>query len=408
MRIPLRLSLIVLCLISIPTFAQETQIVDSPATVAPEVFPIFPWDILPAKKEAYADAKSCGFNLAGFVHPENLDLVASAGLKCFVASPLIKIRGNEKVSDEEIAQAVAALTKQTSHHPAVFGYHLIDEPAAALVPAVVRWTKAFQVADPGHVAYTNLFPINEKADGKGPFETQYEHYLAALLDGHPGAFSFDHYAMMDDGSVRPTWFDNLEVARKLSIQYNIPLWHVCLANSHFHYAQPSAATFNFQIFTSLAYGVRGIGWFTFTARDRGNYRNSAIDITGRHSPTYALLRDANETLHRLAPIMTMLRSVNVFHHPDVPAGCQGIDTSHFLASLSGSGPFCVGEFLDAQKRPAILIVNRSLTRSTTISFTLKTQSPVQRVSSLTGRIRPWGAEDNWLPPGGGILLLLHE
>ena len=68
----------------------------------------------------------------------------------------------------------------------------------------------------------------------------------------------------------------------------------------------------------------------------------------------------------------------------------------------------VGEFEDKQGRPAVMIVNRDLVHSTTFSLTLKHKSPMQRVSSLTGKIRPMGAEDEWLAPGQGLLLLLHE
>src|SRR5690349_4127749 len=85
----------------------QTQIVDdSKAMVAPEEFAVFPWDFLPATKESFEGAKACGMNLAGFVLPENLDVVQSAGMKCWVSDPAIKIRGNEKASDGEIEATV--------------------------------------------------------------------------------------------------------------------------------------------------------------------------------------------------------------------------------------------------------------------------------------------------------------
>ena len=386
---------------------------DAPAPadflVSPEVFPIFPWDHWHASKAAYEEARACGFNLAGFAEPGDLDTIQSAGLKCFVSDPSILVRGGEKLSDNEVNARVKALVAKTANHPAVFGYHIIDEPSPALVPNVARWAKAFQEAAPNAIAYTNFFPMAENADGNGKVEGEYERYLTSYLDPvKPGAFSFDHYSFFDDGSIRPLYFDCLEVARQASIKNNVPLWHVGLANSHFHYADPSPALFRFQIFTSLAYGVRGMGWFTYTSRDRGNYRNSAIDEFGHRTPTWEMLREANLQLHRLAPTYTKLKSVNVFHDPDVPKGCRGIDQSKFIASIKGTGPFCVGEFEDEQGRPAIIIVNRSLTRSTQFSMIPKTKTAIQRVSSYTGQVRPMGAEDDWLPPGGGLLMLLHD
>ena len=377
--------------------------------VGPETFPIFPWDRLQGSKSACEEAKACGFNLAGFAGVGELDAVAAAGMKCFVTDTSIEIRGAEKLTDDEVNDRVKKLVARTAKHPAVFGYHLIDEPARALVPNVVRWAKAFQAEDPQHIAFTNLFPMSESADGSGKVEGEYESYLRGYLDPvKPAAFSFDHYSFFDDGNIRPLYFDCLEVARQASIKSNVPLWHVALANAHFHYAEPSPALFRFQIFTSLAYGVRGMGWFTYTARDRGNYRATAIDDFGHRTPTWDMLRDANLQLHRLAPHVTKLKSVNVFHDPDVPKGCRGIDQSRFVSGIKGTGPFCVGEFEGSGGKPAILIVNRSLTRSTQFTVTPKTKTTIQRVSSLTGQVRPMGAEDNWLPPGGGLLLLLHD
>ena len=75
---------------------------------------------------------------------------------------------------------------------------------------------------------------------------------------------------------------------------------------------------------------------------------------------------------------------------------------------SKAGPFCVGELEDEQGRPAIVIVNRNLTRSTQFTVIPKTKTTIQRVSAYTGLTRPIGAEDDWLPPGGGLLLLLHD
>jgi hypothetical protein len=388
---------------ALPAFAQpKSQIVEEIDLAPPEVFPIFPWDILPAKQAAFEEARQCGFNLAGFVQPENLDLVAAAGMKCFVSDPSIEIRGKQS-TDEEIAQRVKALAERTAHHPATFGYHVIDEPPADLVPAVVQWTKALQAAAPDALVYVNLLPGAGKPDA-------WEKYLHSYVDAAaPKAFSYDFYSLFDDGAVRDVYFSGLEIARKVSIDTKTPFWHVALANSHFRYADPTAATFRFQVFTSLAYGVRGVGWFTYTGRDRGNYRNTAIDLSGRRTPTYDLLRDANLQMHRLAPIMTKLKSVNVFHHPQIPQGCKSLETSKFLADVKGAGPFCVGEFEDEQGRPAVLVVNRDMAHSTQFNIVPKSKTTtIQRVSSYTGKIRPWGAEDNWLAPGDGILLLLHD
>jgi hypothetical protein len=389
--------------------AQQSDIADSDTRVSPEEFPIFPWDILKPDKAVYEEAKACGFNLAGFVHPADLDLVAAAGMKCFVSDPSIHVRGGESLTADQINDAAAALAKATASHPATFGYHVVDEPNKQLVPVAARWAAALDAAAPNAIAYTNFLPIAGNASGNGDVESDYEKYLTSYIDlAKPKAISFDHYSMMDDGTVRPTYFDGLEVVRRTSEKTGVPFWNVILANTHFRYAEPSPVTLRFQAFTSLAYGARGIGWFTYTGRDRGNYRSAAIDLSGRRTPTWEMLRDVNLQVHRLAPVYTKLRSVNVFHFPDVPRGCRALGESKFVKDLRGEGPFVVGEFEDPQGKPVLLVVNRNLTRSTQLEVILKSKATMQRVSSYTGRTRPWGAEDNWLAPGQGILLVLDS
>lgn len=380
---------------------------DPDARVAPETFAIFPWDRLPGDRAAYAEARECGFNLAGFVLPENLDAVHAAGLKAFVTDPRILIRGGgEDFSDEEIVARAKAVADATKDHPAVFGYHMLDEPKTGLFPLLAKWTAAFGRAAPGKIAFVNLFPEYGARGNDNEHDRYYRKYLTGFIESaRPQVLCYDHYALFADGKVREAYFPNLETASAAAREAQIPLWHVVLANAHFHYAEPSAATFHFQAYTSLAYGVRGIGWFTYRGRDRGNYRSSAIDLHGRRTPTWELLRDVNLQLNRLAPMLAAMEHVNVFHHPTAPAGSRGIESSRFLKELKGAGPFVVGEF-EGDGRRAVLVVNKNLAASTNYSPITKEPTMFEKVSSLTGESGPWSAENNWLAPGQGMLLLL--
>jgi hypothetical protein len=163
----------------------------------------------------------------------------------------------------------------------------------------------------------------------------------------------------------------------------------------------------FQAYTTLAYGARGIGWFTFTSRERGNYRCSAIDAYGRRTPTFDYLRDANLQIHRLAPVLSRMKSIAVYHTPTVPKFCHGIETSKFLKAAKG-GQLLIGEFEDTPTTRAVLVVNTSLTSSTSFAITPKEKATLEKVSATTGEIIPFSAENNWLAPGQGMLLLLRK
>jgi hypothetical protein len=373
--------------------------------VPPGDFAIFPWDHLAGGKDVFEQARDCGFNIAGFVTTSSLDMVQAAGLKCFVTDPLIAVRGSEKFSDEEITSRVRTVVAAAGSHPAVFGYHLLDEPQASLFPLISKWVNAFHAAAPEAIAYVNLFPDY----GRGKFVGgHFEDYLTSYVKMvRPKAYSYDHYALFEDGKIRDAYFPNLEAARKVWLEAGVPYWHVVLGNAHFHYAEPSYAGLRFQLYTSLAYDARGIGYFTYTARERGNYRLSAINAFGDRTPTFQMLRETNLQAHRLAPHLIRMKSVNVFHHPDVPQECRGIDASRHLTELTGDGPFLVGEFVDESGRPAFLIVNKSLTRSTNFKFKPRTEATMLKASSYTGEILPFSAENDWLAPGQGMLIILQ-
>lgn len=327
-------------------------------------------------------------------------------MQCFFRDPLIQIRGAETLSDEEITSRVKNIANRTASHPAVFGYHVLDEPRSDLFPVIAKWVSAFREAAPGKVAYTNLFPdYGGNLGSDGPFERYLTNFVETVK---PLAYSYDYYGLMEDGSLRGTYFQNLEAARATSLKTGVPFWYVVLGNAHFNYAEPTPAGLRFQAYTGLAYSARGLGYFTFTARERGNYRASALDAYGRRTPTFDMLRDVNLQMHRLAPAMAKMKPVNVFHTPKIPKDCRGIDSSRYLKGMGGPGQFLVGEFESEEYGPAILVVNTSLTTSTSFQPGPKQQSVIHKISSTTGEVMPWSAENNWLAPGQGMLLLLKE
>jgi hypothetical protein len=113
----------------------------------------------------------------------------------------------------------------------------------------------------------------------------------------------------------------------------------------------------------------------------------------------------NLQILKLAPIYTQLRSVNVFHHPQVPRGGRGLGSSKFLAELNG-GNLMAGEFEGPGGRPVVMVVNKDLHRSTAFEVRFKSAGPIQMVNSYTGQTQAWEGENMWLAPGQGMLLFL--
>ncbi len=373
----------------------------------PDEFAIFPWGSTPGDEAALKEIRDCGFNLAGFVAPDDLDKVSKAGLQCLVIEGTNVVGDAEAQLDEkEIAKRVEALVARTAKHPAVFGYYLRDEPSAGAYPGLGRWADAYRKAAPEALAYINLLPNYASAGQLGV--PTYEEYLESFVKTvKPKFISYDHYALMDDGSLRGGYYQNLEAVRKLALKHDLPFWNIVLSNSHFRYAEPTPAGFRFQLYTTLAYGGRGISYFTYFAPQIGNYRLAPIDQFGHKTPTWDMLRNVNLQLHKLGPTYITLKSVNVFHHPNVPEGCSGIGTSKYLASVSGDD-LLVGEFEGPGGVPYVMVVNKSLHVSTAFGVAFKEPGQVNRVSAYTGATGSWGGEDCWLAAGQGMLLCLKK
>lgn len=372
--------------------------------VPPEQFAILPWGWTRPDPSVLQEIKQAGFNLAGFISPEGLDAVAAAGLKAIVENGRTSV--NDAVTDlpeAEIGHRVKALTDRVGSHPAGFGYYLRDEPGAGMFEALAKWSAAFRAAAPGALPYINLFPNYASPEQLGG---TYEQYVETFVQTvQPPFLSYDNYSLMDDGSLRDGYFQNLEAIRSAALRHKLPFWNVVLANAHYRYAEPTYAGLSFQVFTALAYGARGISYYTYFTPTIGNYRLAPIDQFGHKTPTWDLVRRVNLQILRLAPTYTQLKSVNVFHHPEVPAGCRGLDSSRFVAELNGDN-LMAGEFEDPQNRPAVMLVNKDLRRSTPVSVRFKSAGPVQMVNSYTGQTHRWEGGNAWLAPGQGILLLI--
>ena len=370
-------------------------------------FAIMAWGWSPEPAKTLADMKLCGINLAGMIEAQHLDLVQQAGMQAIVSDGAAHVGDAEaELPAAEVKRRVAAAVAKAKGHPAAFGYYLRDEPSAKAFAGLGRWAAAYAEADPKALAYINLFPnyASPEQQATPTYADYLERYIAAV---HPKVISYDHYALMDDGTLRDGYFQNLEAVRAAGLKHNIPFWNIVLSNSHFHYAEPSPAGLRFQAYTTLAYGARGISYFTYIAPAVGNYRLAPVDQYGNRTPTWDMLRNVNLQIHTLGPTYIKLKSVGVFHEPNVPVGCQGIKSAVHVAEASG-GDLLVGEFDGPNGEAAAIVVNKSLSRSTGFSIRFKRAGAVQMVSAYTGAPEAFAGENGWLAPGQGMLLFVGK
>jgi hypothetical protein len=224
--------------------------------------------------------------------------------------------------------------------------------------------------------------------------------------------SYDNYSLVGGEMLEP-FYNNLEIVRRISQEVRTPFWNCILANAHFNYMEPSDATFHLQVYATLAYGGRGIQYFTYYSPHNGNYRLGAIDQFGNKTATWDALRRINLEIHALAPTLLRLRSTGVYHSPDVPESGKPLAESRLVKQVTlhqrlvktpAPGRFLVGEFADAAGRPYFMLVNKDLHNSFQFAVELRQEGrKLLRICNYSGQEEEFGREMDWLAPGAGIL-----
>ena len=57
---------------------------------------------------------------------------------------------------------------------------------------------------------------------------------------------------------RPDYFENLSLIREFGLRHGTPPWNIILAAPHLGYRDPTTGELRWQVYTSLAYGMKGI------------------------------------------------------------------------------------------------------------------------------------------------------
>ncbi|MCC6390179.1 MAG: hypothetical protein IT167_06230 [Bryobacterales bacterium] len=397
--------------------AARPQMFHHPAPVSPSTFPIMAWGSAPSDPEQLKQMKEAGLNVAGFCRAEDVQRIRDAGLTCFVSDK--RVNGydwSNMPSDSELRKNVEEAVREVGDNPAVLGYYLRDEPHASLMPAMGRVSKLLKELAPTKWPYVNLFPyrVSKERMGVDDWDT-YGRMLVEKI-GQP-FLSYDNYSLVG-GEMLDYFYNNLDLVRRLSMETKTPFWNCILANAHFNYMEPSDATFHLQVYATLAYGGRGIQYFTYYTPHIGNYRLGAVDQFGNKTATWDALRRINLELHALAPVMTKLRSTGVYHYPDAPDYGKPLSESKLVSRVTTmqryvkppvQGRVLVGEFEDGQGRPYVLIVNKDLHNSFQFAVELKQRGrKLVRICNYSGEEEPFGREMDWLAPGAGVLLRISD
>jgi hypothetical protein len=393
-------------------FPAHAQTFAVPPELSPRDFALMAWDQSPSDPHQLGLMRQAGLNISGFCAPGELDQVQAAKMSCFVRDG----RANgydwtEMPDKKELEGKINALVAEVRNHPAALGFFLYDEPQTQMMPGLGEVAEILKKAMPGAWSYINLLPNYGTAERMGA--PTYGDYVQKYMDEvRPPLLSYDNYSLFN-GEMLGRFFTNLETVRRAAQKAGIPFWNVILANASFSYMEPSDATLSLQAYSTIAYGGRGIEYFTYFSPKVGNYRLAPVDQFGHRTATWYMLRRLNSQIRELAPWLIKLHSTGVYHSAPLPEGAEPIAQSPLVkqvrATTFQSPPvppeYLIGEFRDNQGHPFLVVVNKSLKYSMRYAIDLRDSSRrLVLISPYTGQLVSFAGEMNWLAPGQGALL----
>ncbi len=331
----------------------------------PDEFPIGFWSGPPVEAtslETWQTVADCNFTFTGprggYSVEDNLrmlDFCAQAGVKAMVTDGRI---GWQMIADPHWRETVGEVIADYADHPALFGFYLQDEPNYANFEPLGMVREEFETRDPEHLAYINLFPTyaNVRQLGTPTYADHVERFLDIVK---PHVLSYDHYCLLRDGGIRPDYFENLRIIRDAGLRHGVPPWQIILSLAHLAYRDPTEAEMRWQVYTSLAYGMKGIMYFTYwTPTSLAEQdRFGIVDAEGRPQRLYPIVRQLNAEMRALGPVLLNLTSTGVYHTGEVPRGAMRLGTDAIVQAPE-EVPLVIGLFEDAEAAQHMMLVNR--------------------------------------------------
>lgn len=274
--------------------------------------------------------------------------------------------------------------------PACWGYHMVDEPTAAAIPDIAKNVADIRQNRPGKLAYFNLLPDYAPLSVYGT--PSYDEYVGRFArETRCDVLCMDYYPMLTptaDG--RDGYCGNLAVMRKHALANNIPWWNFFNIMPFGPHNDPTESHVRWQIYTSLAYGAKGILYFCYWTPVSPEFPKGGAIITvdGRRTRHYDQAKRINASVKNLGPTLMKLTSLNVIRikPADDPAKLL-IGTP--IKNISGGGDYLIGVFKHADGRRVVLLNNydHNYTTWPTVEFDVP-DNKIMEIDQLDGKEKP--------------------
>ncbi len=309
----------------------------------------------------------------------------------------------------EVDKRIEALWgRYKGYYPATWaGLYLYDEPKTHPFGILGHARQKTQnpstqdQSDGGLLPWVNLYGyMNNPTTLASVGASSYDDYLQRYrTEVNTPFISFDHYPLLSGTAITDKYFPSWAAIRRVSLQSpSIPSWCFIQSvdfkwndNSFPARRRPNEAELFWQVNVSLAYGAKGIQYFTYwTPQDSATYTwgEALITKSGSRTPLYYSAQRVNNYLKVVGKVLLPLTSVSVVHAGEdpLPAGATAFSADGYVTSVSGS-PVILGSFSDPTGGTGryLLVVNRSFSNQASTQLALDASvSKVSKLDSSTG------------------------
>lgn len=313
-----------------------------------------------------------GFNLVWCGSETELDVAHRHGLRGLLTDGLLRPASLDDLNRREQLDALIA---RVSKHPALYSYHLIDEPNASQFPSLGKLVAYLRERDPLHLAYINLFPTyasNEQLGTRGDVVTAYKEHLRLYVEQvKPSLISYDHYQFRVKGDS-DQYFLNLAMIRRAAQEAGVPFLNIVQACTWAPNAMriPNSDELRYLVYSTLAYGAQGISYYVYA---HPNHHGSLVGLDGIPGPLYHAVKSYNREFIAVAREIQRLRSLGVYHTSMHEPGCEPLPPGahfHIDSSQSSASPrgFLLGFFGAAERPTHVVVVNLDYTAKVSASL----------------------------------------
>lgn len=257
--------------------------------------------------------------------------------------------------------------------PAFVGNYGDDEAPATKFPYLKTVKDKYEEILPDKDLLINLLPTYATTAQLGA--DSYEEYIQTYIDVmDPDYVMYDHYPLLKgandkESSIREDFLRNLEVVAYLTSNAGIDFYNFIQVGAHMSYRDTDLSDLRFQIYSSMAYGSKGISYFTYWSPydTYAYFGETIISKEGERTRRYYEAQQVNNEVHAFEETylnfewqgtMTFLGN-EMYDNPRFLILEHTLESHPRIKSVETDQDLIIGTFKDKDGNDAFMIVNNS-------------------------------------------------